>query len=91
MPLTDVRSSLSPLIKQVQRTKLPVGITVHGQVEAYLVARETMSELEDGRPTGSRRSPRGSLELVEDLEAGREKIRAALRAHAAKLARELKR
>jgi len=44
LPLSEVRSRLSPLVRALSKQKGAVGIAVRGKVRAYLVAAERYEE-----------------------------------------------
>jgi prevent-host-death family protein len=83
LPLTDARARLSGLVHDAESTLEPIGISVHGDVKAYLIGAEALARLEKAaRAPGARahRSSklRGSLRILGDLDGASELIRAAL-------------
>ena len=80
--ITEARQQLCPLLKEVDT--LPgrkVGITVSGDVAAYLISAKKLDELEaKARPStrSPRQSVRGTIEIVGDLEAASGKAAADL-------------
>src|SRR3954469_18685165 len=96
LPLTVVRSSLSPLLKRLERTQGTVGIAIHGKIHGYLVpskayeALRTRAEQAGRRGKTGRPALYGSLTLVGDLEEGSRRINEALKASIARSAKALK-
>jgi hypothetical protein len=72
LPLTQVRSSLSPLVRELSAENGSVGIAVHGEVCAYLVGAEAFRELRlrAGAVEQKPSKLRGSVEILGDLEEG---------------------
>jgi prevent-host-death family protein len=67
LPLTVVRSNLSSLVKRAARGT-PIGVTVRGRVEAYLVSAETV----EARTTRKKPKLRGSMKLRGSLDGSRD-------------------
>ncbi len=96
LPLSAVRARLSPLIKQRRPLGRPLGITVHGKVEAYLLTREQLEQLlsrarQEGRAEATRTPIRGSIKLRRNLEEGSAEARRTLLESAARTGKELTR
>ncbi len=72
MSITKVRQELCPIVKNVDA--LPegkVGITVDGNVTAYIVSAKRLAALEAPVRKASRRaSLRGTVQIMGDLEEG---------------------
>lgn len=68
LPLTELRSRLSPLVRDIDRLGV-VAVTVRGEVRAYLVspARHERAGAPEAVPP---RPIRGTLRLEGDLEQG---------------------
>ena len=80
LPLSEVRSQLSPLVRTLSKQKGAVGIAVRGKVRAYLVAAERYEEPQ--RQARTRIPLEGSLKmffaepegLEEAIKRGRKKM-----------------
>lgn len=73
LPLSDVRSRLSPLLRELRPTSKPVGVTVHGKVKGYLVSPEQLARMlgsarQEARSERHRPSMRGSMKLLRPLD-----------------------
>lgn len=74
LQLSKVRQMLSPLVRQLSAApKVTVPISVHGEVQAYLVSAERFEQLmAREREVEYRVSPhsrlRGSIEIIGDME-----------------------
>jgi len=96
LPLTTVRSSLSPLLKQLEKTQGAMGIAVHGTIRGYLVPPKAYEALRTRAAQAGRRGRAGrpalygSLTLAGDLEEGSRRIGKALEASAARSAEALR-
>jgi len=79
LPLTELRSRLSPVVHDIERLGA-VAVTVRGEVRAWLVSpgRFERSRAETARPT----SMRGTLSICGDLEEGSARAADAWRASA---------
>jgi prevent-host-death family protein len=81
--LTDARAKLSGIIQDVERTNTAVGISVHGDVKAYIIGADTLAKLEEsalGRRAGARKTKlRGSIRIVGDLDAASQMIEKSIR------------
>lgn len=90
LPLSEVRSRLSPLVAEAGA---PLGITVHGRVAAYLISADHLEALQRKATRTSRKEAhealRGSVELVGDLRKNREAINRELEESLARTAAEL--
>lgn len=86
LPLSEVRSRLSPLVRTIELQQGAVAISVRGKVRAYLVAADRYER--QRKPRARPWSLRGSLELIgspDDLEEAiqqghREALAGSLRA-----------
>jgi hypothetical protein len=96
LPLTAVRSSLSPLLKQLEKTQGTVGIAIHGKIRGYLVPQKAYEALRIRAGAAGRRRKvgrpalYGSLTLVGDLEEGSRGINEALEESVARSAEALR-
>lgn len=90
MPLSEVRSKLSPLVAHAGP---PMGITVHGRVAAYLVSAEHLEALQRKAARAGRKAAhealRGSVGHVGDLRKGRADINREIDESLARTAAEL--
>jgi hypothetical protein len=73
MPLSDVRSQLSPLLRELRPTSKPVGVMVHGKVKGYLISPGQLERMlgharQEARAERRKPSIRGSMKLLRPLE-----------------------
>jgi prevent-host-death family protein len=88
IPLTLARRELSPLVREAAAGAAEVGISVHGEVKAYLVSPRCMAEL---RARATSRSPiQGSLTITGDLDAAHEDFLRELERSARRTAKQLR-
>jgi PHD/YefM family antitoxin component YafN of YafNO toxin-antitoxin module len=83
MSLSDVRSQLSPLLRELRPTGKPVGVMVHGKVRGYLLSSEQLERLlgqAQQQVRAQRRKPsvRGSMRLLRPLEEAQAELRREL-------------
>jgi hypothetical protein len=83
LPLSDVRSRLSPLLRELRPTSKPVGVTVHGKVKGYLVSPEQLQRMlgharQEARAERRKPSMRGSMKLLRPLDEAEAEARREL-------------
>jgi PHD/YefM family antitoxin component YafN of YafNO toxin-antitoxin module len=83
MPLSAVRSQLSPLLRELGPTSKPVGVTVHGKVRGYLISPEQLEQLLGSarqQALAQRRKPsaRGSMRLLRPLDEAQAELQREL-------------